>query len=864
MRRLLLVMGLVACHREKSPPPTYAPLDAEVAGCAAVLEGSVCELPKDRAIRIFVPGAKTATFSAPQTELRTFPEGKLHRVVVPEGATSVTVEKEGTRFVVSIAAAPAYPWIFEARALRGKDPESARNAAKAHLSSKDPSERALAVGLIARLDLASGKVEEAIAKLRESSGLHTVRLSDKVEDTLALVFALNQRSRRYADARAALASVEQVTGYPEGAARQAFNRGEVALESGDLRDAIRSLREARKRATRLGMTRDERNARGLLATVLQDLGRVDEGIEELRVLDRELAADPEAPGCQRAETLINLSLSIDQRDTALGDRGEVVKVDELTAATDRALALFPETCADPNLRALASRVAASAALARGDLAKARASIAAARPPAPRTTDVFYILDAEARIARAAGDEKTASSKFTQALEIARTGNQSDLSWRALVGRAEGESGKRALDDCLEAEALLDDLTLSLPIGEARGLYLSRSEKSARLAVDLFLREHRDADAFAVARRSRARLLSSVVRGIAVDSLDPKTRHAWDEAVARFRARRADLDAAAEGDWQLDAADLADARTKRAAEFALLRTSLDDALGTLGSVPRAHATLSMPQPGELFLGFHRTLTGTVTFAATKDGVHAAVGDDALVAHAAAIAKAERIVLFPYGAARALDLHASLVDRAPVVYALDVSRGDVVVKSGVGIVADPTNDLPAALAEADDLVALEKSAPRVLRGAAATSTAVLSLLGDVSIFHYAGHGVFGGADGTESRLPLAGGTQLGVLDVLAAKAVPSLVILSACESGRGDLEVSTESFGVAQAFVVAGSRIVIAPTRAVRDDLARRMSVELHRRLIAGNVDPIEALRQAEIAVRTADASADWSAFRAIRP
>jgi hypothetical protein len=861
---LLPVIALLACHREQKLPQTFAPLEAEFAGCAAVLEGPVCELPKDRAIRVFVPGGTTATFSAPATELRAFPEGRLHRVIVPEGATSLTVEKEGKRFVLTLAKEPAYPWIFEARALRGKDPEAARTAAKAHLASKEPTERALALGLIARLDLASGKVEDAIARLRESIGLHTVRISDRVDDSFALAFALNQRSRRYAEARAALANVEPFATYPEARANLPFYRAEVALETGDVRTALRDLRAARAATERLAMVRDGRNARALLATVLQDFGKIDEGIAELTSLDAEIAADPSAHGCQRAEVLINLAFSIDRRDAMRRDRGEPVPSDELTTPTDRALSLFPDACPDRHAQAVATALSAAAALGRRDFERARVLLDAARPPEPRTNDILQLLDLEARLSRGEGDEKKAAAKYSVAVDIAETAHQSDMMWRALVGRAEVEDRKTAIDDCLRAESLLDDLTLSLPIGESRGLYLSRSEKSARLAIDLLLREHRDGDAFAVARRSRARLLSSAARGVAVDSLDAKTRRTWDEAVARFRTNRAELDRDAENDWKLDATALKDARTKRAAQFAALRSSLDDALAALGALPRATDALETPAPGELFLGFHRTLTGSVTFAATKDGVNAAPGDDALVAHAAAIAKAERIVLFPYGATRAVDLHAALLDRAPVVYALDVSRGGAVAKNGVGIVADPTNDLPAALAEANEVAALEKVPARVLRGTEATSTAVLSLLGEVSLFHYAGHGVFAGPDGTESRLPLAGGTQLGVLDVLAAKTVPATVILSACESGRGALDGAVESFGVAQAFVVAGTRIVIAPTRAVRDELARRMSVELHRRLIEGNIDPVEALRQAQIAVRSVDASADWAAFRAIRP
>ena len=58
-----------------------------------------------------------------------------------------------------------------------------------------------------------------------------------------------------------------------------------------------------------------------------------------------------------------------------------------------------------------------------------------------------------------------------------------------------------------------------------------------------------------------------------------------------------------------------------------------------------------------------------------------------------------------------------------------------------------------------------------------------------------------------------------DLLAAPAVPELVVLSACEAA-GAAAGTPSVMGLAQAFVAAGAGAAIAPTRAVGDADARR--------------------------------------------
>jgi hypothetical protein len=261
------------------------------------------------------------------------------------------------------------------------------------------------------------------------------------------------------------------------------------------------------------------------------------------------------------------------------------------------------------------------------------------------------------------------------------------------------------------------------------------------------------------------------------------------------------------------------------------------------------------------------SGFVGFAADKNGVSVS-HSEGLAPHRDKIAAAKRIRVLPYGAGHAVDVHALpfegelLVDRAPVVYALDLVGEHRVPPEGALLVADPTGDLPAARTEAEVVEKAFASKLTSLRGSAATTDAVLHALPQASLFHYAGHAIYVGDDPWESVLPLANG-RLSIVDVLALPSAPRVVSLFACESGR--TVTRGEGLGLAQSFLAAGSEIVIASTRDVADGLAAALAREMY-----GNVgydlstDVPTSLRRAQIALRKRAPESDWAAFRAFVP
>ncbi|MFO0674609.1 MAG: hypothetical protein U0235_34185 [Polyangiaceae bacterium] len=308
--------GLAGCRRpvnatgDGGAHTDSSTLAVSVAGCASVVErvgdaGSarVCEV---------APAATLTVSAVPTTTIvvrggaREVGRGPSVRVAV-SSVSSLEVETVGAepRQIMEIALrirAADPPFIEDARQRKAKgDLAGARDVLAPHADEASPGVRAAVLGLLARVELASGDAERAFPLLRRAIEADRAagRVSDASDDSFALAFALHQRSQRYSEARATLDAIAPVAAsYPEGAARLPYYRGILAGETGDHRTALTLLREAEERARSLGMDRFwARNAASARAVEMQALGRAAASLEGLR----KLAAAPDLTPCERAE-----------------------------------------------------------------------------------------------------------------------------------------------------------------------------------------------------------------------------------------------------------------------------------------------------------------------------------------------------------------------------------------------------------------------------------------------------------------------------------------------------------------------------------------------------------------------------------
>jgi len=872
----VVATGPSGCRRPE-PSAAATPLPGTFGGCAAVVAlpggATACELGEARGLRVLVPrDAATPVVRAGQTVLAARAEeaGSSTRLAfdVPREATRITITgrrgSEVAELVIPIAAPPtAASALDAARAARAKgDLAEARAIAERHVRSGNPVERALAESLLARISLAEGRADEAFRLFRSAIASHRAagRISDAVDDSFALAFALHQRSHRYDEARQALDHiVPELPRYDEGHAREPYYRGILASETGDHRAALASLREAETRASALGMARLARNARAALAMEMLELGRFRAAIQALDALARE----PDVKGCERVE------IENDRGWAALlaHEAGERADPRE---PLQRAVAVAD--CGDAYLRSFALANLARVELESGELAESRAHLEAARAAVkePRGTERLAWLDLEARLLAREGRPAEALARFDEERSLARATVLREHEWSALVGRADVllTMGRRAAaaEALLLAEGLIDEMLLLVPLGGGRGMFLAERSRGTRGAIDVLTALGRTAEAAQIARRSRARVLSAVERALRLTQLDPAARSRWEGTLRTFREARATLDREAGLDWKLPASALVRASEGRRERERAARDALEASIGALHSSSRS-ATATEPgragtaassvEPaddpvaeGDLEILVHPSRVGWMAFFRDAQGTTARpVGDprrapaelalDLLTPVAARVRASRRVRVLAYGAWRDVDVHALPFDGAPLVDAVDVdypmgfrslspvapaavdARGET---RHVVVVGDPGGDLPRARAEAEAVAsALPGMRPTLLVGPRATRAALLAALPGTSLFHYAGHGVFAGDEGFESALPLADGSKLSLGDLLVLSPPPTKVVLSGCDAARS--EGDAEGLGLAQALVAAGADEVLAPTRPVADELAARLAALL---------------------------------------
>ncbi|MFT4289404.1 CHAT domain-containing protein [Nocardioides sp.] len=170
---------------------------------------------------------------------------------------------------------------------------------------------------------------------------------------------------------------------------------------------------------------------------------------------------------------------------------------------------------------------------------------------------------------------------------------------------------------------------------------------------------------------------------------------------------------------------------------------------------------------------------------------------------------------------------------------LTRSATLLRTGTaGFVAGPR------VARAEDEVtaaAKEWAGAQVLVREAASAAAVTELASQVDVLHVAAHGRHSAENPLFSGLQLADGPWFGY-DIDQLRAVPDVVLLSACEVGRSSVRWGEELIGMTTAWLHAGARCVIASPAAVADQAAYDVLVRVHQGLAAGRA-PAEALAAA---------------------
>jgi hypothetical protein len=173
-----------------------------------------------------------------------------------------------------------------------------------------------------------------------------------------------------------------------------------------------------------------------------------------------------------------------------------------------------------------------------------------------------------------------------------------------------------------------------------------------------------------------------------------------------------------------------------------------------------------------------------------------------------------------------------------------------RGSIGLIAAPGVE---AADEEISAIAAFYADPRILRSSAATVLATCQFLESCGTVHLAGHGSFRRDNPLFSHIQLVDG-PLNVFDIEMLRAVPSLVIIAACDAAASSIAGGDDLIGTAAALLRIGVRGVVAPLISVSDTATRDLMVDFHAELASG-ISPERALAAARAGAHVRATPAD---------
>lgn len=237
------------------------------------------------------------------------------------------------------------------------------------------------------------------------------------------------------------------------------------------------------------------------------------------------------------------------------------------------------------------------------------------------------------------------------------------------------------------------------------------------------------------------------------------------------------------------------------------------------------------------------------------------DDVAAPHKSPQQAIRKLAIVPHGLLHQLPFHAlhdgerylmesCAISYAPsaTVFALSQQR-PLTLEGQPLILGIPDQRIPAAGIEVQRVAThlQERGLDPCTHVGEAASLKTLSTHTSGTLFHFACHGLFRNDNPMFSALKLHGG-WLTANEAAQLRLPPSLVTLSACESGRSGALGGSEILGLTYAFLSAGASALLVSQWLVQDDAAALLMDCWYAQLAAG-VDLAETLRQAQLQVKT---------------
>jgi hypothetical protein len=252
---------------------------------------------------------------------------------------------------------------------------------------------------------------------------------------------------------------------------------------------------------------------------------------------------------------------------------------------------------------------------------------------------------------------------------------------------------------------------------------------------------------------------------------------------------------------------------------------------------------------------------------------------------ALAGASSAVLIPTGLLGFLPLHAAwredpaaptgrryalddlLITYAPSAHALAAARQVASSTPANRLFAVDNPDGSLRFSADEVAAALKHFSPgnrRLLGGEAATRQAVLEEIPRYSVLHFATHGWANLEESLQSGLLMAKREPLTLGDIMDLRLKGArLAVLSACETGLPGAKLPEEAVSLPSGLIQAGVAGVVGSLWVVDDESTANLMARFYDLWLKEELEPPEALRQAQIWLRDSDSGYAhpfyWAAF-----
>ena len=237
----------------------------------------------------------------------------------------------------------------------------------------------------------------------------------------------------------------------------------------------------------------------------------------------------------------------------------------------------------------------------------------------------------------------------------------------------------------------------------------------------------------------------------------------------------------------------------------------------------------------------------------------IADRLLRPFASLIASHGDLIIVPHGAAHLLPFQVLPFDGEPLAARHTLSflpsasalqwlpqRESETAIERILVVGNPTLDLPSAGREAEFVARLFPDATLLL-GSAATEVAVRAAVPGMPLLHFATHGILDDVMPLNSSLLMADGEELTVYELMLLRLHARLVVLSACNTGQGEMTGGDDVLGLTRALLAAGAEAAVVSLWPV-DDHSTAIFMEEFYTLLARGSAPRTALHGAQAALR----------------